>query len=103
MFEAYGLRDILVFLKNLSIQLSRKCPLTNYQFFMMSFSYDTFFRYLSANYTNFGCPVAKFAFQLTPLPSTRTLPKLLNDSFSLKKVYRKVVLKIILIYFSYLF
>lgn len=32
MFEAYNPRDILVFLKNLSLQLSRECPLANYYF-----------------------------------------------------------------------
>ena len=43
MFEAFGLRGILVFLKNLSIQLSRKCPLLNYHFLNL-----LFFKCLSA-------------------------------------------------------
>lgn len=59
-----GTRGILALLKNSSLQLSRKCPLPNYQFFRVSFSRDTFLRCLSVNYTYFDCPVAKFALNL---------------------------------------
>jgi hypothetical protein len=58
MLEAYGPRGILIYLTNLSFQLSQKCPLANYQFSKMSFRCETS---LPTNYINFKSFVAKFA------------------------------------------